>query len=224
MMERDFYQLLKTYLRDIIQLDYVKRSLTKERATYLLEDGAEVMLRVSIERKGYENGEFGVYTGFMVSGGRIVDIINSSTSTVKFCEPVLASDTSFSFIKRLHAQSYHITAANYADQCKRIVQDMQEAYVPVVQSLVWKPDYAVANFDALEYYKFIARNRFTVGVTLAYLAETPQFIDELMTMATVSKPVGNFDRRDYFSDYRSVSDPYEEIITPIRLAIEGITS
>ena len=53
-------------------------------------------------------------------------------------------------------------------------------------------------------------------MTLAFLAEIPSFIDELITMATVSKKVMKYDRKDYFL----ASDPYEEIINPIKLAVE----
>ena len=55
---------------------------------------------------------------------------------------------------------------------------------------------------------------------LAFLAEIPSFIDELITMATVSKKVMKYDRKDYFKDYFLASDPYEEIINPIKLAVE----
>lgn len=57
-------------------------------------------------------------------------------------------------------------------------------------------------------------------MTLAFLAEIPSFIDELITMATVSKSVMNYDRKDYFKDYFLASNPYEEIITPIKLVID----
>ena len=57
-------------------------------------------------------------------------------------------------------------------------------------------------------------------MTLAFLAEIPSFIDELITMATVSKKVMKYDRKDYFKDYFLASDPYEEIINPIKLAVE----
>ncbi|MGF7109827.1 hypothetical protein [Treponema pedis] len=219
-IEKDFYQLFKADVQDVIQLDCLKRKITKETVVFYLDDNSEITLRISLERKGYGKDEFGVYSGFIVKGGGIIDIINSSQSIVKFTDTVLAGDTSFSFIKKLHAKSYHVTKDNYIDQCRHIIQDMQEYYIPVIKSFIWQPEYAVKNFDTLEYYKFIKKNRFTVGVTLAFLAEIPSFIDELITMATVSKSVMNYDRKDYFKDYFLASNPYEEIIAPIKLAIE----
>ena len=219
-IEKDFYQLFKANMREIIQLECLKKKINKEMAVFYLEDNSEITLRISLERKGYEKGEFGVYSGFIVKGGGIIDIINTSQSVIKFNDNLLASDTSFTFIKKLHLNSYLVTTDNYIDQCRHIVQDMQEYYIPVIRSLIWEPEYAIKNFDTLEYYKFINKNRFTVGVVLAFLAEAPPFIDELITMATVSKKVMNYDRKDYFKDYFLASDPYKEIIDPIKLAIE----
>lgn len=161
-IEKDFYQLFKANVQDVIQLDCLKRKITKETVVFYLDDNSEIMLRISLERKGYGKDEFGVYSGFIVKGGGIIDIINSSQSIVKFTDTVLAGDTSFSFIKKLHTKSYHVTKDNYIDQCRHIIQDMQEYYLPVIKSFIWEPEYAVKNFDTLEYYKFIKKNRFTV--------------------------------------------------------------
>ena len=105
----------------------------------------------------------------------------------------MASDTSFTFSQKLHTNSYLVTKDNYIDQCRHIIQDMQEHYIPVIESFIWQPEYAVKNFDTLEYYKFISKNRFAVM---------------------------KYDRKDYFKDYFLASDPYEEIINPIKLAVE----
>ena len=219
-IEKDFYQLFKANMREAIQLDCLKKKIDKETAVFYLEDNSEITLRISFERKGYRKDEFGVYSGFIIKGGGIIDTINASQSIVKFNDNVLASDTSFTFSQKLHTNSYLVTKDNYIDQCRHIIQDMQEHYIPVIESFIWQPEYAVKNFDTLEYYKFISKNRFAVGVTLAFLAEIPSFIDELITMATVSKKVMKYDRKDYFKDYFLASDPYEEIINPIKLAVE----
>ena len=58
-------------MREVIQLDCLKKKITKETAVFYLEDNSEITLRISFERKGYRKDEFGVYSSFIIKGGEL---------------------------------------------------------------------------------------------------------------------------------------------------------
>jgi hypothetical protein len=216
-LRADFYRSFKEQAKAIIKIDNECIKYKKEEILISLKDQAKANLRISSVTSGYKKGEFGIYSGFKVENGLIVTIINNSFCKTKFLSSRLAGDTSYTFIKRLNRNNYNILHdVNIDKECKNIVFDMQEYYIPVINSFVQEYKFAVENFEKLEYYKFISKNRFSVGVVLAILAKREDFINELIKMATISHPVQKYDRKEYFQDYNEANDPVKDIIDPIK--------